>query len=95
MELLIKEVAFFSWKRLVFTHSFDHPLGQAVSVFWASVFYKNYRSFFETGGFINSLLLKETSYPLNQNKGPEFLPPSGFGFGFSDSLKKEKWKRWV
>lgn len=95
LDLLIKELAFFRWKRLVFTHSFDHPLGQVASAFWAGVFYKNYNCFFETGAFRHFLLPGENSYPLNQSRGPGFSPPSGFGFGFSDSLKKEKWKRWL
>ena len=92
---LLKELAFFRWKRLVFTHSFDHPLGQTATAFWAGLFYKNYSRFFETGAFTNSQFVEMDSYPLNPKQGPDFVPPSGFGLGFADSLKKEKWKRWL
>ncbi len=89
---LLKELAFFRWKRLIFTHSFDHPLGQAMAAFYAGVFYKNSPRFFETGALTHSLF-KVRSYPVEE--GPDFAPPAGFGFGFSDSLKREKWKRWL
>ena len=95
LKFLIKELACFRWKRLIFTHSLDHPLGQVISAFWAGQFYKNYQIFFETGGLINSSLIEKTDYCLNQKKGPHFLTPSGFGFGFSNSLAKEKWKKWI
>lgn len=90
---LIKQLAFFRWKRLIFTHSLDHPLGQVVSAFWAGQFYKNYSRFFETGAFVSSSLVHVDSYPLKIQ--PNFSAPSGFGFGFGDSLEKEAWKRWI
>ena len=95
LDFLIKELAFFRWKRIIFTHSFDHPLGQVISAFWAGVFYKYYNGFFETGAFVNSSLEEIASYPLNQKTEAHFSPPCGFGFGFSDALKKENWKRWI
>ena len=95
MGLLEKELSFFRWKRLIFTHSFDHPLGQSISAFWSAKFYKNHPSFFETGAFTNFQLLELDSYPLHPKQALFFSPPSGFGFGFSSSLKKEKWKRWL
>ena len=89
---LLKELALSCWKRLIFTHSFDHPLGQTAAAFHAGIFYKNHPRFFETGALTHSLF-QINSYPLHQ--GPDFVPPIGFGFGFSDSLKKEPWKRWL
>ncbi len=91
---LIKGLSLSQWKRLVFTHSFDHPLGQSSSAFWAGIFYKIYPCFFETGNFNQSPFLKINSYPFYK-EGPAFVPPSGFGFGFGESLKKEQWKRWL
>ena len=107
LNLLIKQLALFRWKRVVFTHSFEHPLGQAITAFWAGLFYKYYPHFFETGAFVSGagcgqatstprLLAsaeEERTYRLEQ-EGP-FKPPQGFGFGFGHSLKKEKWKRWL
>jgi len=87
---LLKELSLSHWKRLIFTHSFDHPLGQTATAFHAGIFYKNHPRFFETGALTHSLS-QIGSYFLQQ--GPDFVPPAGFGFGFSDSLKKEPWKR--
>ena len=49
VSFLSRQQVFFQWKRLVFTHSFDHPLGQAGAAFWAESFYKIRPCFFETG----------------------------------------------
>ena len=95
LDFLIKELALFRWKRIIFTHSFDHPLGQAISAFWAGAFYKRYNRFFETGAFINTSLEEIASYPINSKTGAHFSPPGGFGFGFSDALTKENWRRWI
>lgn len=94
-KILIKEMALSRLKRVVFTHSFNHPLGQVTDAFWTGVFYKNYAGFFETGGLVCSALKEQSLYPLNQKNPALFSPPTGFGFGFGDSLKKENWKRWV
>ena len=82
------------WKRIVFTHSFDHPLGQVISAFWSGLFYKYYPSFFETGAFLNFQLETVKSYEL-ESKGSSFIAPRGFGFGFSKALKNENWKLWI
>ena len=75
-------------RRIIFTHSLDHPLGRVTSAYWAGVFYKNYPRFFEEGSFLGESPFK--NYPLSQ--ASSFIPPSGFGFGFTESLKKEGWK---
>ena len=95
LNLLIKELGLPRWKRIVFTHSFDHLLGQAVTAYWAGLFYKRHPQFFETGSFTCSPLSPIDSYPLYSKLSPDFIPPAGFGFGFSDSLKKEPWKQWI
>ena len=82
------------WKRIIFTHSFDHPLGQATSAFWAGLFYKYYPRFFETGAFINTSFIKLRNYELNF-KGDSLIVPSGYGFGFSKALENENWRRWL
>ena len=94
LDSLIKKMGFSHWKRIIFTHSFDHPLGQALSAFWAGIFYKNYYCFFETGAFLTNPLEKTKAYPF-YHKGSGFAPPQGFGFGWTDSLKQENWKRWL
>ena len=82
------------WKRIVFTHSFDHPLGQVSSVFWAGLFYKYYPQFFETGGFLDFQLKPVKAYEI-ESKGDFFIAPKGFGFGFSKALKNENWQEWI
>ena len=82
------------WKRIIFTHSFDHPLGQVISAFWAGLFYKYYPSFFETGAFISSAFERPKNYEL-QIKGDSLIAPAGFGFGFSKALKNENWRQWL
>ena len=91
---LLRGLASSRWKRLVFTHSFDHPLGQAVSAFWAGFFYRQYPHWIETGAFLNFQLEKLQNYKL-ESKGDTLIAPQGFGFGFGDSLKKEKWERYL
>ena len=81
-------------KKVVFTHSFDHPLGQVITAFWAGSFYKSYPSFFTAGGFLDFYLQELKEYPL-EKEGCYLKAPSGFGFGFDKSLKKEKWERWI
>ena len=86
----LQELALSRWKRILFTHSFDHPLGQAVTAYWAGIFYKKYPRFFETGAFSCPPLLDENFYSFSLKQSPNFIPPKGFGFGFTEALKKEK-----
>lgn len=82
------------FQRVIFTHSFDHPLGQATSAFWAAQFYKIHPAFFETSG-LKCLNLKEDEFSFHQDLGPKFQTPHGFGFGFDEALKARQWERLV
>ncbi len=82
------------WRRIIFTHSLEHPLGQAASAFCGAKFYQNHSSLFETCGF-KCLSFYEGRFGLNERQDPVFRPPGGFGFGFGEALKKEPWKRWI
>ena len=93
-DLLTKTPRFSFYKRWVFTHSLDHPLGQAGAAFWAGRFYQNHTCFFETGAFTAPPYLRAKLYDFH-HKGPVWAPPAGSGFGFGEALKKEKWKRWL
>ena len=81
-------------KRIIFTHSLDHPLGQVISAFWAGLFYKYHPSLFETGAFIAFQLEKIKNYEL-ETKEDSFIAPKGFGFGFTRALKNENWRQWI
>lgn len=89
---LTKGIACARWKRLIFTHSFDHPLGQVITAFRASQFYKNHPSFFETCG-LQCFSLQENEYQIPFSSTPFFKHPQGFGFGWEEELKREKWKK--
>lgn len=86
--------SFFRKKRIIFTHSFDHPLGQITSAFWAAWFYKYYPVFWETGALCDFQLEKLKKYPLKYKQGLLQFP-QGFGFGFTSALKEEKWREWI
>ena len=92
--MLIKNKAQSLWKRVVFTHSFDHPLGQVANIFYAAQFYKIYPSLKEIGGF-KCLAYEENEFIIPQLSSTHFTPPSGFGFGFQNILSKQQWKKWI
>lgn len=92
---LTKDVTRFRWNRVIFTHSFDHPLGQAAAAYRAGFFYKIHSHFFETGAFKNLALCPLKYYQQDHALSPEYKPAAGFGFGFDSALKKEKWIRHI
>ena len=94
LESLTKGLAASRWKRVVFTHSLEHPLGQAASAFHGARFYQNHGFLFEAGAF-KCLSFYEEIFCLNVNPDPVFRPPKGSGFGFGEALKRENWRRWL
>jgi o-succinylbenzoate synthase len=68
------------FRRVMFTHSLDHPLGQAGAVWEAARFYKKYPHLRQPGGFspVDGLRLK---------------PEPGTGFGFDEQLSSASWQR--
>ena len=83
-----------SIKRLIFTHSMDHSLGQAAAVFIAGQFYLNHPGYFETCG-LKWLSPEKRDFVLHSNRDPVFRPPPGFGFGFQEELNRQKWRFWT
>lgn len=67
-------------KRIIFTHSMDHPLGQAAALWTAARFYRRYPQKAEVCGF--------------SADGPRLRPSVGTGFGFDEFLKDLKWEAW-
>ena len=82
------------FNRVIFTHSFDHPLGQAISAYWAAQFYKNYPRLFEVSG-LKCLKFIENDFFFHKDRGPKFQAPTGYGFGFDEILEKQNWKRLI
>lgn len=91
---LTKQMLLCQWKGIVFTHSQETLLGQAATAYWAGEFYKIHPSYSQTGAF-KSFSLKQNRWTFHEDKSPVFKPPSGWGLGFGDLLKKEPWKRWI
>lgn len=83
-----------SIKRIIFTHSMDHPLGQVATAFQAGRFYRDYPDYFETCG-LKWLSPEKSDFVLHSNRDPVFHPPFGFGFGFQEELNRQKWQFWT
>ncbi len=77
---------------LVVTSYMDHPLGQAQAAWAAAQLSQSAGLQVKECG-----LLSHHSYEKNEfseclsQKGPEWLPPPGQGFGFDDLLEKQTW----
>jgi o-succinylbenzoate synthase len=74
-------------RRVIFTHSFGHLLGQATSLWTAARFYKRFPNCLEICGLMPS---EET--PLWPHQGPQLMPPKGLGFGLDEMLSTVKWE---
>ena len=94
LKSLEKGLAASRWRRIIFTHSLEHPLGQAAAACQAARFYQNHGAFFETGA-LKCLMFNEGDFCLNQNPDPVFRPPKGPGFGFGGILTRQNWRRWL
>lgn len=79
------------WRRIVFTHSLDHPFAHACAIWEAARFYKRFPRMFEPCGFFRS----ENSSFFSDWKsfGPRLSPSKGSGFGFDDQLNSLRWER--
>jgi len=83
-----------SYRRVVFTHSLDHPLGLATAVWSAAQYYKHHPEKTEVCG-----LSAPNAYELNafskvwSCEGPRMKPTPGTGFGFDDLLESIRWER--
>ena len=94
LDSLIQQIPRHQWKKIIFTHSQETLLGQAVTAWQAGTFYKNYPSFRQTGAF-KCYSFKKHKWTLSEKIHPVFKTPSGFGLGYGPLLEKEPWKRWV
>ncbi|MGI9548761.1 MAG: hypothetical protein ACR2M7_02110 [Bdellovibrionales bacterium] len=94
LESILQGVASSRWRKVIFTHSFDHPLGQAASAFWAAQFYLRYPSLFEVSG-LKCLSFEDNPFYFHKTKDPFFEKPEGLGFGFDRLLSHQDWERLV
>lgn len=82
-----------TWARVIFTHSLDHPLGQAAALWEAARFYKKRPGLKEVGGFPQDLHSFKDYYHNWQSNGPRRKPTPGHGFGFDEQLHSLRWER--
>ena len=94
LQRIIKDIPARPWKKIVFTHSQETLLGQAVTAWSAGVFYRKYPRFRAVGAF-KCFSFKKSRWTSNGDRTPFFKPPAGFGLGFGYLLEKEPWIRWI
>lgn len=77
--------------RIVVTSYLDHPLGQCCAAYIAGKL-----SLSEHCGLLSHRIYESNPYSqcLSQ-KGPQFTPTLGTGFGFDDLLKGQTWKNFI
>jgi hypothetical protein len=82
------------YRKVMFTHSLNHPLGQVAALWEAARFYKKYPALIQAGGFakVNSPAFKPFNAVWNW-QGSQPKPAPGLGFGFDQQLEALKWER--
>lgn len=84
------------FRRWIFTHSMDHPLGQAAAVWTAARFYRSHPQMSEVCGLAMPEIYKSNEFSkVWDTTLPMLKPTPGTGFGFDDLLKNLKWERLV
>jgi O-succinylbenzoate synthase len=79
---------------IVFTHTLNHPIGQAGAIWEAARFFKNYPKLKRMCGF--PLVESKVFAPFNQlwNRQDATLKPApGAGFGFDAALRDLPWEK--
>lgn len=83
-----------AYSRIVFTHSLDHPLGQASALWAAAQFYREYPELTEVCGLAVPDVYKDDPFQnLWSCSGPVMKPTPGNGFGFDEMLRSLDWMR--
>ncbi len=83
-------------KRVVFTNSFEHSLGQACAIWTAAQHYRSQPHTQEVCGLGAPEHYKQNKFTQEWScSGPILRPPPGAGFGFDSGLKELLWERLV
>lgn len=80
------------FERVVFTHSLDHPLGQACALWAAARYYARHPERREVCGLAAHAKVDGFS-ELWHCTGPRMKPTPGIGFGFDDLLHDLRWEK--
>jgi o-succinylbenzoate synthase len=82
------------YRRIVFSHSLDHSLGQACALWSAARFYLDYPQYADTCGLAAGDVYEPDEFSSKwQTQGARQKPTPGFGFGFDETLESRKWDR--
>jgi O-succinylbenzoate synthase len=79
---------------IAFTHSLNHPIGQAAAIWEAARFYKRYPQLKQTCGFplVEAKAFQKCNLLWNRT-GAILKPAPGLGFGFDAVLRELEWER--
>ena len=82
------------YSRIVFTHSMDHMLGQAASLWMAGRFYTRHPRHLEVCGLAATDFFQPDDFSRQWScTGPRMKPTTGTGFGFDELLSALPWER--
>jgi O-succinylbenzoate synthase len=85
---------FAGFQRVVFTHSLDHPIGQACSAWAAARYYMQHPKRTEVCGLAATDFFQPDDFSKAwRNGGPRMKPTDGTGFGFDELLHGLQWER--
>lgn len=85
---------FSQYTRVVFTHSLDHPIGQACSAWAASRYYMRHPRKAEVCGLAATDFFIHDDFSKHWNcEGPRMTPSEGMGFGFDELLHSLNWEK--
>jgi O-succinylbenzoate synthase len=81
------------YDRVIFTHSLDHPLGQAMALWTAARFYSEHPRKMEVCGVAgNEFFARDEFSRAWFCEGPRMKPTIGTGFGFDEILAGLEWE---
>jgi O-succinylbenzoate synthase len=82
------------YRRVIFTHSLDHPMGQAAALWTAANFYSLRPKLTEACGLAGVDAYEKDEFSrLWFCEGPRLKPTMGIGFGFNVVLEELPWER--
>ncbi len=85
---------FAQYDRLVFSHSLDHPLGQAYALWAAARFYQQHPKKVEVCGLAAPDIYELDDFSKAWHcEGPRMKATVGTGFGFDKILESLKWQK--
>lgn len=83
-----------AYDRVIFTHSLDHPFGQACAAWTAANHYQRHPKQTEVCGIAANEVYQQDDFSRAWSCfGPRMKPTTGTGFGFDEQLAALAWER--